>query len=142
MHSTHRTESAIPMGGVHRLQSTGAEDRGSRLIYEAREPQAAAQHRAVDDAVQTMARTVAHELAQPLTVLLGKLELWAAGRYPPEALDTVRSELHAAAQDLAQRSQQLAEAQCYATRHLAGYRVLDLDRARTPPETARAPDSA
>ncbi|HEY7059914.1 MAG TPA: response regulator [Chloroflexota bacterium] len=83
---------------------------------------------AQDEAVLAMARTASHELNQPLTVLLGVLELWEAGYYGPGDL-RARLELQAAANDLAARIDKLSRAVRYETTEMAGYRVLDLARA-------------
>jgi DNA-binding response OmpR family regulator len=83
---------------------------------------------AQDEAVLAMARTASHELNQPLTVLLGILELWAAGSYRGGDL-RLRLELQGAADDLAARIEKLANVVRYETTEWAGYRMLDLARA-------------
>ncbi len=83
---------------------------------------------AQDEAVLAMARTASHELNQPLTVLLGILELWEAGYYSPGDL-RARLELQAAANDLATRIEKLGRVVRYETTEMAGYRLVDLARA-------------
>jgi DNA-binding response OmpR family regulator len=86
---------------------------------------------AQDEAVLAMARTASHELNQPLTVLLGVLELWEAGYYPVSDL-RLRLELRAAADELAARIEQLSSVVRYETKVMAGYRLVDLARAQDP----------
>jgi DNA-binding response OmpR family regulator len=86
---------------------------------------------AQDEAVLAMARTASHELNQPLTLLLGLLELWEAGYYRGGEL-RLRAELQAAADDLAARVDKLSHVVRYETTEMAGYRILDLARARDP----------
>lgn len=87
---------------------------------------------ASDEAVIAMARTASHELNQPLTVLLGLLELWTQGLIEPDRLPTLRGELDEAASELATRIDALTRVVRFETRHLAGIKILDLDRARQP----------
>src|SRR5205814_982190 len=61
---------------------------------------------AQDEAVLAMARTASHELNQPLTLLLGMLELWQAGYYR-DSDPSLQMELRSAADDLAARIDQL-----------------------------------
>lgn len=84
---------------------------------------------AQDAAVRTVTRTMSHELNQPLALLLGLLELRAAGAYGPDQSDELLDELHGATVDLAARLERLSRAVRFATKDLAGYEVLDVDRA-------------
>jgi signal transduction histidine kinase len=84
---------------------------------------------AQDEAVLAMARTASHELNQPLTLLLGILELWETGYYRGGEI-RLRLELRGAADDLAGRIDKLASVVRYETTDIAGYQVLDLARAR------------
>jgi signal transduction histidine kinase len=88
-----------------------------------------------DEAVRTMARTVSHELGQPLTVLLGLLELWERGHFPRAHEATLRAELEQVAHELADRVQSLTAAQRYVTREFGGCVLLDLVGARLPTGT-------
>ncbi|HZS01766.1 MAG TPA: response regulator [Chloroflexota bacterium] len=92
---------------------------------------------AQDEAVLAMARTASHELNQPLTLLLGLLELWQADAYHGGEL-RLRLDLQAAANDLAARIELLGEVVRYETTEIAGYRILDLARARDPEPVAGA----
>jgi len=87
-----------------------------------------------DEAVIAMARTLSHELSQPLTMLVGLLELWEAGAYRTADLPRLRGELHDAANDLSSRLEKLASVVRYATTDLAGHRLIDLAR-QEPHET-------
>jgi DNA-binding response OmpR family regulator len=84
---------------------------------------------AQDEAVLAMARTASHELNQPLTLLLGLLELWQSGYYR-DSDQRLRLELQGAADDLAQRIDKLSNVVRYETTVIAGYRLVDLSRAR------------
>jgi DNA-binding response OmpR family regulator len=84
---------------------------------------------AQDEAVLAMARTASHELNQPLTLLLGILELWETGYYRGGEI-RLRLELRGATDDLAGRIDKLASVVRYETTDIAGYQVLDLARAR------------
>lgn len=86
--------------------------------------------RVADEAVRTMARTISHELNQPLTVLLGLLDLWARDDLPAPSRAALRAELREAADELAGRVAELAAAQRYATRRFGGCVLLDLVGAR------------
>ena len=91
---------------------------------------------AQDEAVLAMARTASHGLNQPLTLLLGVLELWEEGQYPGDSAH-VRADLQAAATDLAARIAKLGRVVRYETTERAGLRVLDLARAQeAPPASA------
>ena len=59
---------------------------------------------AQDAAVRTVTRTMSHELNQPLALLLGLLELRAAGAYRPDQSDELLDELHGATANLAPTS--------------------------------------
>jgi len=87
---------------------------------------------AQDEAILTMARTASHELNQPLTALLGQLELRKAGWYGPEPPEQLWDALEQAAKELAHRVEQLTHAMHYETRDVFGYRLVDLERARGP----------
>jgi len=81
-----------------------------------------------------MARTLADELAQPLTLLIGTLELWQAGYYADEPPAAIWARLELASQELARRFAQLAGVQAYVPRMRAGFVLLDLDQAGGPAE--------
>lgn|SRR5581483_1459974 len=83
----------------------------------------------MDDVLQTVARTLADELAQPLTVLLGTVKLWRGESPSPERLPEVLAVLEEATDEIARRFARLARASHYATRTKAGFVVLDLDHA-------------
>jgi DNA-binding response OmpR family regulator len=89
---------------------------------------------AQDEAVIAMARTLSHELSQPLTMLMGLVELWEAGVYGPADLTHLRGELQDTANDLSDRLEKLASVVRYTTTDLAGHRVIDLAR-QEPHET-------
>jgi DNA-binding response OmpR family regulator len=93
------------------------------------EQQALRDRLAQDEAVLAMARTASHELNQPLTVLLGVLELWETGYYRAGDF-RLRQELQSAADDLATRIDKLSHVVRYETIEMAGYRLLDLARAQ------------
>jgi len=82
-----------------------------------------------DDVVRALARTVSHQLNQPLALLLGLFELQAAGMFSPEQSEEVWADLRSAASELAARVDRLGRAQRYETQEIAGYVLLDLDRA-------------
>jgi signal transduction histidine kinase len=77
-----------------------------------------------------MARTISHELNQPLTVLLGLLDLWARDDLAALSQAALRAELRDAADELAARVAELAAAQRYVTRRFGGCALLDLVGAR------------
>src|SRR4051812_25680004 len=81
-----------------------------------------------DEVVQVMARTLADELAQPLTLLIGALDLWKAGQYTSEPPAAIRERLALAGDELVRRFEQLACARYYTPRRRAGIVLLDLDR--------------
>ncbi len=81
---------------------------------------------AQDEAVLAMARTLSHELSQPLTMLIGLLELWEAGIYAPSDANRLRGELQDAANDLSTRLEKLSRVVRYATTEQAGHRLIDL----------------
>lgn len=87
---------------------------------------------AQDEAVLAMARTASHELRQPLTYLLGALELWEAGRCSPATYPTLQRELQEAANDLAARVESLSRVVRYETAEVSGYCMIDLERAQEP----------
>jgi DNA-binding response OmpR family regulator len=90
---------------------------------------------AQDQAVLAMARTASQELTQPLTLLLGILELWESGRYSPQSHPDLREQLGAAADELAARVDLLGRVVRSEPTQLAGVRVLDLRRAQAPSPT-------
>jgi DNA-binding response OmpR family regulator len=83
-----------------------------------------------DEAVIAMARTLSHELSQPLTVLIGHLELWAAGAYGPADRAKLLAELQEAAGELSARLEKLSRVVRYETTEQAGHRLIDLGRAQ------------
>jgi len=91
-----------------------------------------------DQAVLAMARTASHELGQPLTVLVGILELWQAGYYSAGEMGHLREELSLATADLAERVDALSRVVRYETRELAGFPLIDLARAQAAPSAASA----
>ncbi|HWP28468.1 MAG TPA: response regulator [Chloroflexota bacterium] len=104
-------------------------ERSQALAEQSRQREEHAQHQAV----RTMARTVSHELSQPLTVLSGLLELWESGAWPVEELERLRRELRQAAYDLTARVEALGQVAHYVTREgAAGQPLIDLTRAREP----------
>jgi DNA-binding response OmpR family regulator len=124
-------------GLLHRLQVWLRLRQRLRALHEryrALEQQSRQQEQqARSQALQTMARTVGHELSQPLTVLSGLLELWEAGTWPAEELERLRHELRQAANDLTARVEALGQVAHYVTREgAAGQLLIDLARAREP----------
>jgi DNA-binding response OmpR family regulator len=101
----------------------------ARLVYEV-------ERRAHDEAVLAMARVAGEQLRQPLTVLLGHLELWRAGRVAPQDLVQLHGELQGATEDLMERVALLERVVRYETKLIAGVVVLDLDRAGEPASSA------
>lgn len=93
---------------------------------------AAAERRGRDEGVIAMARTTGDELKQPLTVLIGMMELWRAGRFRTRDAPRVDAELEGAMEALLARVEALERAERYETKALGGLVVLDLDRARGP----------
>jgi two-component system sensor histidine kinase/response regulator len=96
------------------------------------EQQALRERLAQDQAVLAMARTASHELRQPLTYLLGALELWEAGRCSPATHPTLQRELQEAAKDLAARVELLSRVVRYEPAEVSGYCMIDLERAQEP----------
>jgi DNA-binding response OmpR family regulator len=91
-----------------------------------------AERRGRDEGVVAMARTAGDELKQPLTVLLGMLELWRVGRFQAGDAPRVDAELQGAMEALLARVEALERAERYETKALGDMVVLDLDRARGP----------
>jgi CheY-like chemotaxis protein len=89
------------------------------------------ERRAHDEAVVATARAAGDELKQPLTVLVGMLELWCAGRFSDDAA-RVETELKDAMAELVARVDALERAVRYETKPLGDLVMLDLDRARGP----------
>jgi len=81
-----------------------------------------------------MARTLADQLAQPLTQLIVTLELWQAGYYADEPPAALWARLERASHELARRFAQIARARSYVPREQAGFVLLDIDRAGGPTE--------
>jgi DNA-binding response OmpR family regulator len=92
----------------------------------------ATEQRGRDEGVVAMARTAGDELKQPLTVLLGMLELWRAGRLHAAQAAHVDAELQGAMEALLARVEALERAERYETKALGNLVVLDLERARGP----------
>jgi DNA-binding response OmpR family regulator len=92
----------------------------------------ATERRARDEGVVALARTAGDELKQPLTVLLGMLELWRAGRHRPADGPRVDAELQGAMEALLARVEAVERADHYETKVLGEMVVLDLERARGP----------
>ena len=88
---------------------------------------------ALDEAVQTLARTVSHELSQPLTVLMGLLDLWERDYFEGCRAPTLRVELADVVRELAVRIEAFSRAERYVTREFGGSRLLDLPRAQPRP---------
>jgi DNA-binding response OmpR family regulator len=101
-----------------------------RLLAEQARARALAERLARDEAIATMARTTSDQLNDPLTVLLGLLELRREGS--AVALDdgALWNRLERAAEELAARSRALGHAVRYETHDVAGIRFLDLSRAQ------------
>jgi hypothetical protein len=81
-----------------------------------------------DEVVQVIGRTLADELAQPLTVLMGTLDLWEAGQYAGEPQAAIRERLQQVVEDLVRRFERLARARAYTPRVHLGFVLLDLDQ--------------
>src|SRR3954454_9030270 len=95
------------MGPVHIL---GGDAMGTGLLESARSaglavtlPTAAIPPISPDEVIQVMARTLADELAQPLTLRIGTRELWQAGYYADEPPAAIWARLELASQELARR---------------------------------------
>ena len=93
---------------------------------------AAAERRGRDEGVIAMARTRGDELKQPLTALIGMMELWRAGRFRAGDAPRVDGELEGAMEALLTRIEALERVERYETKALGDLVVLDLDRARGP----------
>ncbi len=119
-----------------RARQRFAAEHARRMTQQARlqelERRALQERIAQDQAVIAMARTASHELRQPLTYIIGALELWGAGRYSPVTNPSLREELHGAATDLAARVDTLSRVVRYEVAEVSGYRMLDLERAQDP----------
>ena len=63
-----------------------------------------------DEAFRALARHTSQELTQPLTCILGLLELWEAGFYREDEIARVRAELQESALELATLVDDLARA--------------------------------
>lgn len=85
-----------------------------------------------DEAIKTMARTISHELNQPLTVLLGLLELWERDYFVAERAPALRAELTDVVRELAVRIHAFTRAERFVTHELAGDCLLDLPRSQAP----------
>ena len=101
----------------------------ARLLAEQERSRALAERAAQDEAVVVMARTAADELAQPLTVLRGYLELVGSQRYPTQHIPQVWPELERALAELEERFDRLRCAIRYETKHIGSVKVIDLLRA-------------
>ena len=108
-----------------RLQATH-----ERLLAEQQRTRELAERVARDEAVMAMARTASDQLNQPLTVLLGLLELRRAQHGSVADTDVLLARLEKAADELAARTRALGHAVRYETRDIAGIRFIDLARAQ------------
>jgi DNA-binding response OmpR family regulator len=108
-----------------RLQATH-----ERLLAEQQRTRELAERVARDEAVMAMARTASDQLNQPLTVLLGLLELRQAQHGSVADTDVLLARLEKAADALAARTRALGHAVRYETRDIAGIRFIDLARAQ------------
>ena len=95
-----------------------------------------------DGAVQTVARTLSHELNQPLTVLLGLLDLWERGYFADERAPLLRVELAETVRELTARIQAFTRMERFAVCDFAGDRLIDLRRAQVRPCLDDAPEHA
>jgi DNA-binding response OmpR family regulator len=109
-----------------------------RLLAEQAQVRALAERIARDEAVLTMARTASDQLNQPLTVLLGLLELRREGHPAVADPDRVWARVERAAAELAQRTSALGHVVRYETHDIAGIRFIDLSRAQRPAPAALA----
>jgi DNA-binding response OmpR family regulator len=96
------------------------------------------ERRAHHEAVVAMACAAGEQLRQPLTMLLGGLERWRAGRLSAEDLARVDADLQDAANDLLVRVEALDGVGQYETQLFGSVAVLDLDRAAEPSPPAPA----
>jgi DNA-binding response OmpR family regulator len=103
-----------------------------RLLAEQAQVRALAERVARDEAVLTMARTASDQLNQPLTVLLGLLELRREDHPAVADPDRVWARVERAAGELAARTRALGHVVRYETHDIAGIRFLDLSRAQRP----------
>jgi DNA-binding response OmpR family regulator len=112
---------------------TGARQRlaaaHTRALHEKEQVAVLSEQLAQDEAVLAMARTLSHELTQPLTLLTTILDLQKAGVYTAADSEQVWAEFDHVAQDLIQRVRQLGQVVRYQPKEEAGYRVLDLPRS-------------
>ena len=82
-----------------------------------------------------MARMASQDLTEPLTLLLGILELWESGQYSPRGFPDWREQIGAGADELAAWVDLPGRVVRYETTELAGVRLLDLSRAHEPSPT-------
>lgn len=90
----------------------------------------AVERAARDETIVTLARTISHELLQPVAALVGWLELQKAGMVKPEETDRMWIELEQAVTELWARSARLSRLTRYEIYELAGLQLIDLDRAQ------------
>lgn len=100
------------------------------LLAEQQRARQLAERVARDEAVMAMARTASDQLNQPLTILLGLLELRRCGHGSVADTDVLLARVEKAADDLAARTRALGHAVRYETRDIAGIRFIDLARAQ------------
>jgi DNA-binding response OmpR family regulator len=88
-----------------------------------------AEQAARDEAIVIMACTIADRLAQPLTVLQGRLALAKYAGHSPESLSELRVHLEQAVTDLTERFNELRHAVRYVTRDVGTLKAIDLVKA-------------
>jgi DNA-binding response OmpR family regulator len=120
-----------------RLQGARARRRCDRGRVRGLEEPAGRARLAQDEAVLVMARTASDQLRQPLTALLGWLDLWRDMDFSGESPEYWHGKFQAAAESLAARVDALSRVMCYETKEVAGHVQLDLTRAQSAPPQRR-----
>ena len=101
----------------------------AQLAIERERSWALAEQAARDETVALMASTAADRLAQPLTVLRGRLELAKDRDFSPDHLPEAWPPLERAVADLTERLEQLRSAVRYVTHNFGDIKAIDLVKA-------------
>jgi DNA-binding response OmpR family regulator len=120
-----------------RLKGAQARQRGDRGRLRGLEEQAVRARLAQDEAVLVMARTASDQLLQPLTALLGWLDLWRDMNFSGESPEYWYGKFQTAAESLAARVDALTRVMRYETKEVAGQIQLDVARAQSAPPQRR-----
>ncbi|MBI3966151.1 MAG: response regulator [Chloroflexi bacterium] len=81
---------------------------------------------AIDEVVRRYATTIPHELAQPLSLIIGYSELIMKTRLPLEEFPRAAEAINAAGQELAELIRSFSTLRRYQTRWFAGSELIDL----------------